>query len=148
MCSRLVGLSEVVPPGYAFSTERTIAITADMSSTLEIHGHNNISATHILIIQYFSVESVCMIDNVSLPGVFSLKSRFDGSCAPELSTAQRLIIGCFKGPLEPTALFLVEFEMENGSVSLFRLVFMRVSGPKARSVRPNSGHSDSSLYRQ
>ena len=145
MCSRLVGLSEVVPPGYAFSTERTIAITADMSSTLEIHGHNNISATHILIIQYFSVESVCMIDNVSLPGVFSLKSRFDGSCAPELSTAQRLV-GCFNGPLEPAPLFLVEFEMENGSVSLFRPVFLRISGPNMRSGRPNSGHSDSSHH--
>ena len=89
-----------------------------------------------------------MIDNVSPSRVFSPKFRFDGSCAPKLSTAQRLIIGCFKGPLEPTALFLVEFEMENGSVSLFRLVFRRVSGPNTRSVRPNSGHSDSSLYRQ
>lgn len=84
---------------------------------------------------------------MSLSGVFSRKSRFDGSCAPELSTAQRLV-GCFKGPLEPTPLFLVEFEMEHGSVSLFLLLFLRISGPNMRSGRPNSGHSDSSHHQQ
>lgn len=71
----------------------------------------------VLIIQYCSVEG--MYDRQCLDPEYSPESL--ASMAVALRSCQRLNVLSVvsKGPLEPTPLFLVKFELENGSVSPF-----------------------------